>query len=57
MRRLKNMYQMKEQDKIKARQLNKMEINNMLDREFKVIVIKILTGLEKRVKGIGESLK
>jgi len=29
----------------------------MPDREFKVMIIKILTGLEKRVKDISETLK
>lgn len=32
--------------KIPARELNETELNNMLDREFNVIVIKILTGLK-----------
>ena len=41
------MFQMKEQERITARELNGMEISNMPDREFKVIVIKILIGLEK----------
>ena len=39
-------------NKITARDLNKTNINNMPDREFKVIIIKILTGFEKRVEGI-----
>lgn len=34
------MFQMKEQ--ITTRDLSEMEINNMPDREFKVIIIKIL---------------
>ena len=50
MKREWNVSQMKEQDKITARQLNEMEISNMPDRKCKVIVIKILTGLEKRVE-------
>ena len=29
----------------------------MLDKEFKVIVIKILTGLEKRVDDVSENCK
>ena len=33
-----------------------MEIGNMPNREFKVMVIKILTGLEKRVEGLSEAL-
>ena len=34
MRRQRTMSQMKEQDKITARQLNEMEISNIPDREF-----------------------
>ena len=43
------MSQMKEQDKIRARDLSKMEISNMPYRKFKVMIIKILTGFEKIV--------
>ena len=32
------------------------QISNMSDREFKVIVIKILTGPEKRVENLSEIL-
>ena len=47
---------MKEQVKIRTRELNEMEISNMLDREFKVMVIKILSGFEKRVEDLSEPL-
>lgn len=40
---------MKEQDRITIKKLNEMEINNMPDEKFKVMVIKILSRLEKRV--------
>ena len=30
------------------KQLNKMEISNLFDKEFKVMVIKMLTGFESR---------
>ena len=50
------MSQMKEQDNFTARDLSKMKISNMPDREFKVMVIKILTGLEKRVAYLSETL-
>ena len=40
---------MKEHDKITARVLNETELSNVPNREFKVMVIKILTRLEKRV--------
>ena len=44
------MSQMKEQDNFTARDLSKMKISNMPDREFKVMVIKILTGFENGVE-------
>ena len=44
---------MKEQDKIIARDLNKME-SNMPDRKFKVMVIKILT--LRRVENLRKTL-
>ena len=43
---------MKEKDKITTRELNQTEVNNMPDGEFKVMVIKIVTGLEKRVEDL-----
>lgn len=46
-KRQKNMSQMKEQDKVTEKELNKMEISSMSDKEFKAMVIKICTGLEK----------
>ena len=50
MSRQRNMSQMNKQDKITARKVNKMKISNMPDREFKVMFIKMVTGLEKRVE-------
>lgn len=41
------MFQMKEQDRITAREPNEMELSNMPDKELKVMAIKILKGLEK----------
>ena len=50
------MSQMKEQDKIMAQELNEIVINNMPNRTFKVMVIKVLTGFEKRVVDLSEAL-
>ena len=47
---------MKEEDKITARDLSEMEIINMHDRELKVVIIEIFTGLEKRVEDLTETL-
>ena len=47
---------MKEQVKATAREVNETEISDMPGREYIVIIIRILTGLEKRVEGISETL-
>ena len=52
MRKQRNMSQMKEHNKITARDLNETEISSRPDREFKIMIIKILIGLQKRVKDI-----
>ena len=49
-----NMKQKK--NKITAREVSETEMSNVPDREFEVMVIKILTGLEKRVEGLSETL-
>ena len=55
MRGQKNMSQIKEWDKATARYISKEEISNIPDREFKVMVIKILTELKKRIEDISET--
>ena len=42
MRRQRNMAQMKEQLKTPEKELNKMEINNLSEAEFKALVIRRL---------------
>ena len=49
------MSQIKEQDKITVGDLSKTEINNMQSREFKVMLRRILTGLQKGMEGISET--
>lgn len=43
------MFQTKEEDKIAEKELTKMEKNNLPDKEFKVIVIKMITELGRRM--------
>ena len=50
------MSQMKEQDKTTARDPREMNRNNIPDREFTEMIIKIHTGLEKIVGDISETL-
>ena len=45
MRRQRNMAQMKEQNKTPEKELNKMEISNLSDPEFKTLVIRMLKEL------------
>ena len=47
---------MKEQDKAKGRDLNEIDRSNMPDGEFKAMILRILTGVEKRIEDINESL-
>ena len=47
---------MEEQDKVMARDLSKIDINNMPDGNFTEIITRFITGLEKRVEDINETL-
>jgi len=46
-----------EQDKATTRDLGKTVISNMPNREFKAMIIRILTRLEKRVEDMSEAIK
>ena len=39
---------MKEQDRISEKELNKIEISNLPEKEFKIMIIKMITELERR---------
>ena len=45
MKRQRNMAQMKEQNKTPEKELNKMEISNLSDVEFKTLLIRMLKEL------------
>ena len=55
MRRQRNMSQMREQSKTPERELQKMEMSNLLDVEFKTLVIKMLNELRRRVGELSEN--
>ena len=44
------MYQMKEQDKTPGKQLNEVEIVNLLEKEFRIIIVKMIQDLGKRME-------
>ena len=52
MRRQRNMVQMKEQTKTPVKELNKREISNLSDAEFKTLVIRILKELSEDLNNI-----
>ena len=49
MRSQRNMFQKREQDKSSEKELNKKEINNLPGKEYKLIVITMLTDLGRRI--------
>ena len=54
MRRQRNMAQVKEQNKTPQKELNKMERNNLLDAEFKTLVIRMLKELSENLNSINK---
>ena len=52
MRRQRNMAQMKEQIKTPEKELNKRETSNLVDAEFKTLVIRMLNELSENLNSI-----
>ena len=52
MRRQRNKAQIKEQIKTPGKELNKMEISNLSDAEFKTLVIRMLKELSEDLSSI-----
>ena len=48
MKKQKVMSQMKGQNKIPENQLNKVETDNLPDREFRIMIVKIIQDLRKK---------
>ena len=57
MRKERNTFQRKEQDKSLRENLNDVEIGNVHDKEFKVMVIKMITKLMRRMDEHSEKFK
>ena len=55
MRRKRNMCQMQEQNKTLEKELNKMETSNLVDVEFKTLVIRMLKEIRGRVGELTEN--
>ena len=50
MKRQRAMYQMKEQDKTPEKQLNALEIGNLPEKEFRIMIVKMIQNLGKRLE-------
>ena len=50
MTRQRNTAQMKEQDRNQQDQINKEEISNLPEREFRIMIVKMLQRLENRME-------
>ena len=44
------MYQMKEEDKTPEKQLNEMEIGNLPEKEFRIMIVEMIQDLGKRIE-------
>ena len=44
------MYQMKEEDKTPEKQLNEVEIGNLPEKEFRIMIVKIIQDFGKRME-------
>ena len=51
------MFLMKEQDKIPEKWLSEVEIGNLVDKEFKIMIIKILEGLRRSLEEQSEHVE
>ena len=46
MKRQRAIHQMKEQDKTPEKQLNEVEIGNLPEKEFRIMIVKMIQDLE-----------
>ena len=52
----KNSPQKKLQEAVTAKELNKNNLSNIMEQEFRIIVIKLIAGLEKSIEDSRESI-
>uniref|UniRef100_A0A8C9DXY7 L1 transposable element RRM domain-containing protein n=1 Tax=Phocoena sinus TaxID=42100 RepID=A0A8C9DXY7_PHOSS len=57
MKRQRAMYQMKEQDKTPDKQLNEVEIGNLAEKEFRIMIVKMIQDLGKRTEAKIEKMQ
>ena len=57
MKRQRPMYQMKEQDKTQEKQLNEVEISNLPEKDFRIMIVKMIQDLRKRMEAKIEKMQ
>ena len=57
MKRQRAMYQMKEQDKTPEKQLSEVEIGNLPEKEFRIMIVKMIQDLRKRMEAKIEKMQ
>ena len=57
MKTQRTMYQMKEHDKIPEKQLNKVEIGKLPEKEFGIMIVKMIQDLGKRMEAKIEKMQ
>ena len=57
MNRQRTTYQIKEQDETPEKQLNKEEIGNLPEKEFIIMIVKMIQGLRKRIEAKIEKMQ
>ena len=57
MKRQRTFYQIKEQDKTPEKQRNEVEIGNLPEKEFGIMIVKMIQDLGKRMEARIEKMK
>ena len=57
MKRQRAIYQMKKQDKMPEKQLNEVEIDNLPEKEFRIMMVKMTQDLGKRMEAKIEKIQ
>ena len=57
MKRQRTMYLMKEQDKTPEKQLNEVEIGSLPEKEFRIMIVKMIQDLGKRMEAMIEKMQ
>ena len=57
MKKQKVMFQLKGQDKTTEKQLNEVEIGNLPEKEFRIMIVKMIQDLRKRMEANTEKMQ